>query len=141
MFVEDWPGLGDAAKAKAIIGWSKESINRAECRDLHKITEIYQDKSAPAMPCYKKREKMRKEVALSATKAAGIRGDKTSQRKKTYRWHAKKHAELGFCSEEFQAMINTAIAPEKANPTKGARKAVEKKWKTCLTRKLSHSTR
>ena len=71
------------------------------------------------------REKRRKAVALPATAAANIGDGKTSHRP-----HDEKHAELGFCGEEFQAMIHIAIAPEKVDPIKGARDAVNAEWKT-----------
>ena len=67
-------------------------------------------------------------VALSATMAACIRDSRMSakKKKKTLRKHAEHHAALGVCSEEFQAMIHTAIAPEKVNFIPKAKEAVEK---------------
>ena len=44
IYVEDWPKLGDAVKAKTIVDWDKESANREECRNTQNITGIVTDK-------------------------------------------------------------------------------------------------
>ena len=74
--MDDWPGLSDAAKAKAIVDWNCENYNRIECRAIHGIKEmvskedthefnttladlpeIYGERTPPAMPCYTARGK------------------------------------------------------------------------------------
>ena len=51
------------------------------------------------------------------------------KKKKTLRKHAEHHASLGLNTEEFQAMIHTAIDPAKVNMMPGAKAAVDKEWK------------
>lgn len=141
-------------KAKAIVDWNKESQNGTECRKTNPITEIvtnkdeikefntllaesllkYEDRPPPVMPCYTKQEKRKLAQALSATMAACIRDNKLSAntKKKTLRKHAEHHAQLGLNTEEFQAMIHTAIAPDKVNFIPGAKAAVEKEWKKLM---------
>ena len=72
----------------------------------------YEDRAPPVMPCYTKQEKRKMVQAISATMAACIRDRKMSAKKKkrTLRKHAEHHASLGVNTEEFQAMIHTAIA-------------------------------
>ena len=126
--------MGDKVKAQAVVVWNKEAQNRTECRKTHSVTEVVtnkddikefntvpaelllksEDKAPPAMACYTKKEKTKMAQALAATMAACIRDSKMSAKKKreTLRKHAEHHAELGLQSEEFQAMIHTAIAPD-----------------------------
>ena len=118
--MEDWTKLSDQQQARELVAWNKEKIMRDECRATHgikemiskedahefnttfaELLEVYEDKKPPAMPCYTAREKKKEAVALSAT-ASGT--GKTVQRP-----HDERHADLGFTSEEFQAMIHTAI--------------------------------
>ena len=146
--------MGDKVKAQAIVDWNKEFANRTECRKKHGITEIvtnkdeikefhelpaefsktYEDRAPPVMPCYTKKEKRKMAQALSATMAACIRDNKMSRKEKlkTLRKHAEHHTRLGTCSEEFQAMIHTAIDPGKVNFMPDAKKAVDKEWQKLL---------
>lgn len=150
---EDLPKLGDKFKAHAIVEWNRESANRTECTVAHAITEIvtdtdqtkesntlfaellktYEDRAPPMMPCYTKKEKRKMAVAVAAIMAACIRDSTMSaKKKKTLRTHAEHHAALEVCSEEFQTMIHTAIAPEKVNFIFKAKEAVEKELKKLM---------
>ena len=102
--------------------------NKDEIKEFHTLlAELflkYEDRAPPIMPCYTKKEKRKMAQALSATMAACIRDNKMSQKKKlkTLRKHADHHTRLGTTSEEFQAMIRTAIDPGKVNFIPGANK-------------------
>lgn len=119
-FVEDWTKLSDQQNAEEIVALNKEKIMRGERRATHgikemiskedaqefnttfaELLEVYEDRKPPAVPCYTAREKKKEAFAFSAT--ATVIG-KTVQRP-----HDERHADLDFASEEFQAMIHTAI--------------------------------
>ena len=90
------------------------------------MPEKYEDNSVPAMPCY---GAYTHGEAMLTTDC----GNKTPQRD----GHTELIAPLGNMSDEFMAMIHTAIPDAKIWGIPKAKASVDEEWKNCTRRNVS----
>ena len=127
--------MGKTARNNAIASWAKESrltdelravkgwwtvIPKEKVPEYSKIMEEvlreYEEKVPPAMPC----------VAMYED-GDGLLAEYSSSKSEP-REHQERQAFLGDTSEEFMAMIHTAIPDGQVYKIPGAKAAVDKEW-------------
>ena len=125
-------------RQRGIVAWEKEKRARDTCCAAHhrveqipkaeeqeynciiaEMLEKYEDKKPPAMPCTK--------VVDGECNAATECSGSTEQRE-----HQDKFADKGFVSEEYMAMIHTAIPDHLVKKITGAKDAIDAEWNKLL---------
>ena len=139
VWVEEWRLMSDIRKLDAIAAWGKEKITRDaerinagviesipddELKEYHAVMKEallkYEEKKPPAMPCYG----IKQEREGNTTHGEGGALVAESKQKKTHQ--SKLDYLCDEASEEYYALIHTAIPDKKVFEIPGAKAAVDK---------------